>query len=318
MKSAEEFAKFFETSLQVPLAELEQKRKQIVFNIWISLLVAFGVLSLLSIFIGSAALIIFPIAALIVFLIVRFGFTKNYVQEFKDKVIRSIVAFIDPSLNYRSDGFIPMDTFMSSEIFKVYPDRYNGDDFVSGIVGKTQVTFSELHAEYKTETTDKDGHRQEYWHTIFKGLLVIADFNKNFEGKTVVLPDTAERLFGGFGKMLQSWNLMRGQLIQLEDPEFEKLFAVYGDNQVEARYILSTSLMKRIVDFKNKSGKQIYLSFVGSRIYVAISYSKSLFEPRVFKTLLDIRPAQEYFTDLELALGVVDDLNLNTRIWSKQ
>ena len=318
MKSAEEFVKFFETSLQGPLAELEQKRKQIVFNVWISLLVALAVLSLLSIFIGPAALLIFPIAALIVFLIVRFGCTKDYVREFKDKVIRSIVAFIDPNLNYRSDGFIPMDVFMSSEIFKVHPDRYSGDDFISGIVGKTQVAFSELHAEYKTETIDKDGHRQTHWDTIFKGLFVIADFNKNFDGKTVVLPDTAERLFGNFGKMLQSWNLMRGQLIQLEDPEFEKLFAVYGDNQVEARYILSTSLMKRIVDFKKKSGRQIYLSFVGSRIYVAMAYSKNLFEPRVFKTLLDIRPAQEYFNDLELALGVVDDLNLNTRIWSKQ
>ncbi len=318
MKTPEELRQFYETSLQVPLAELESKRKQIVRNIWVSLFVALLALSFFSIFIGPAALFILPIGVLGVFLIARFGLSKEYVREFKEKVILSIIKFIDPALAYNNSGFITEHIFMASEIFKISPDRYHGDDFVSGVVGKTQIAFSELHAEYKTETTDKDGHTQEHWHTIFKGLFIVADFNKNFQGKTVVLPDTAERLFGGFGKMLQSWNMMRGQLIQLEDPEFEKMFAVYGDNQVEARYILSTSLMKRIADFKKKSGKQIYLSFVGSKIFVAISYSKDLFEPRVFRTLLDFAPIREYFENLELAIGVVEDLNLNTRIWTKQ
>ena len=318
MKTLEEFRQFFETTLKGPLTELEAKRKQIVFNIWISLLVTLVVLSFFSIFTGAAALFILPFAAAIVFLIARFFLSKDYAQEFKEKIIQLIVKFIDPSLEYESAGFIAECVFMGSQIFKISPDRYRGDDFVSGVLGKTQISFSELHAEYKTETRDSQGRTQTQWHTIFKGLFVIADFNKNFQGTTVVLPDTAERLFGHLGKMLQSWNIMRGQLIQLEDPEFEKLFAVYGDNQVEARYILSTSLMKRIVDFKKKSGRQIYLSFVGSKVFVAISYIRNLFEPRVFRTLLDFAPMQEYFGDLELALGVVDDLNLNTRIWSKQ
>lgn len=110
---------------------------------------------------------------------------------------------------------------------------------------------------------------------------------------------------------------MRGSLIKLEDPEFEKMFVVYGDDQIEARYILSTSLMRRIVDFKKKSKRTIYISFVGSKIYVAVSYSRNLFEPRIFKTLLAFSPIKEYFEDLELVYGLVEDLNLNNRIWTK-
>jgi hypothetical protein len=318
MKTLEEFRQFYETSLKTPLNELEAKRKQVVYNITIALLITFAAFSFLSIFMGPGALFIFPFAAIGILIVVRSGLSKDYVREFKAKVIQQIVKFIDQNLTYNNSAFIPKDIFMDSQIFKVQPDRYRGDDFVSGLIGKTQIAFSEVHAEYKTETTDNHGHRQTHWHNIFKGLFILADFNKNFQGKTVVLPDTAERLFGNLGKMFQSWNLMRGQLIQLEDPEFEKLFAVYGDNQIEARYILSTSLMKRITDFKKKSGKQIYLSFVGSKIFVGISYSKDLFEPRIFKTLLDFAPIQEYYEDLQLALDVIDDLNLNTRIWSKQ
>jgi hypothetical protein len=113
-------------------------------------------------------------------------------------------------------------------------------------------------------------------------------------------------------------NIFRGELIKLEDPEFESHFVVYGTDQIQARYILSMSLMERIVEFRKKTGRKIYLSFVGSKVFAAVSYTKSLFEPRLFRTLLDFDPICEYFRDLQLAIGIVDDLNLNTRIWSKQ
>lgn len=57
---------------------------------------------------------------------------------------------------------------------------------------------------------------------------------------------------------------MNIQRDKLEDPEFEKHFAVYSSDQVQAGYILSTSLMSRIVDFKEKSSRRIHLSFIGS------------------------------------------------------
>ncbi|MHC4388157.1 MAG: DUF3137 domain-containing protein, partial [Planctomycetota bacterium] len=71
-------------------------------------------------------------------------------------------------------------------------------------------------------------------------------------------------------------------------------------------------------DFKRKTNRPVYLSFVGSKVFVAVSYTKNLFEPRLFRTILDFELVQEYFEDLQLAIGIVDDLNLNTRIWSKQ
>ena len=180
------------------------------------------------------------------------------------------------------------------------------------------MKFSEMHAEYKTETTDSKGRRHTQWHTIFKGLFFIGDFNKHFSGKTVVLPDTAERLFGLLGKTLQSVFKHSGELIKLEDPEFEKHFVVYGSDQVEARYILSTSLMKRITDFRSKHGKPVYVSFVRSCVHVAVTTGKNMFEPRILRSLLDFEMAEDYLEDLEFALGIVEDLNLNTRIWTKR
>jgi hypothetical protein len=133
-----------------------------------------------------------------------------------------------------------------------------------------------------------------------------------------VLPDTAENLFGSFGKMLQQWNISRDPLIKLEDPEFERCFVAYGNDQVQARYILSTSLMERIVAFRKKADRPIYLSFVDSKVFVAVSYTRNLFEPKLLGTIMDFDRLCQYSEDLSLAVGIVDDLNLNTRIWTKQ
>ncbi len=324
MKTLEDLKNLYDTTLLPELEILEQKRKEIANKLtYIGL--GIGVVSIIisAIFFNSVPekviLLVFPCIGILIFLVIYHFSTKDYVKEFKAKIIKQMVSFFDENLTYNASSYIPQSQFVDCCIFDCRPDSYKGDDLVRGKLGATQIEFSEIHAEYKTEHSDHKGCRHTQWHIIFEGLFFVADFNKHFNGKTIVLPDTAERIFGHIGKMFQSWNITRAELIKLEDIEFEELFAVYGDDQVEARYILSTSLMKRIVDFKEKSNRPIYLSFVGSKIYVAISCNKSLFEPRgVFKTILDFSLIQEYFEDLTLATGLVEDLNLNTRIWSKQ
>lgn len=318
MKTLDDLRQFYNTKLLSDLKLLEAKRLAIIRKLAVigfvllvlAILIYFGAVrgkcSLLT-----GIVVTFVIwAGILGFLSKALG--SDYVTKFKTAIIRKIVKFVDESLDYVPHRYIPKSIFMTSEIFKTKPNRYKGDDYVSGKVGATEIVFSEVHAEYKS------GGKNSSLRTIFKGLLFIADFNKRFTCQVVVLPDTAEKLFGSLGKILQSWNLERDQLVKLEDPEFEKLFVVYGNDQIQARYILSTSLMERIIDFKRKTNRPIYLSFVGSRIFVAISYTKDLFEPGLLTTLTDFELIREYFEDLQLAISIVDNLNLNTRIWSKQ
>lgn len=76
-----------------------------------------------------------------------------------------------------------------------------------------------------------------------------------------------------------------------------------------------TILMQRLVEFNQKAGGKVYLSFVDGFVYVAIPYRHNLFEPRLFKTMMSFTPLKQYFQDLQLMIGIVEDLNLNRRIW---
>lgn len=323
MKSMDEFRAFYDSGLRPSLEQFETQRKGICTKLMIIAAVVIALAGAVLVFVtssggGTQSLMVIGIVAVGIMMLSWWLLTKGFISEFKHEIVTKVVAFCDPSLTYAPTSHIAEHEFRSSEIFKRGIDRFRGEDLVAGQIDKTGIRFSELHAEYKTTTTDSKGRRRTKWHTIFKGLYFVGDFNKDFKGRTLVLPDTAEKLFGFLGKKLQSMNLSRDDLIRLEDPEFEKLFVVYGTDQIEARYILSPSLMKRISDFKKKLGAPLYLSFTHSNVHIAISQSKNMFEPRIFRSLLDFGLVQDYMEDLQLAIGIVDDLNLNLRIWSKE
>ena len=320
MKTIQDLYKYYNDVLMADIEVLEESRKKVASKLYtvgiilvsIALLVAGVLYSSTS---SPMHSILIPLVVGGVIFGLFYGYyTKSYTCDFKLKVIKRIVEFIDPVLGYEPSSKISRGQFEMSGIFRHRIDTYCGDDYVAGILDKTNIEFSELHAEYIT----RDSKGNTTHHTIFKGLFFVADFNKHFVGKTYVLPDAAERMLGGIGTFLQKANKGRGNLVKLEDVAFEKEFAVYSNDQIEARYILTHNLMERILEFKKKTKKKLYMSFINASVYVAIPYAKDLFEPRVFKTLIDFEPIQEYYEDLTLAISIVEELNLNTRIWTKE
>lgn len=315
MKSLEEFKVYFETQLKPQLEKLEAERVLKIKKVYSSVIPVAIIGLVLAIVFSRQGPASFYVALLSI--LTGFGIfayqTRGYKSKFKSVVIQRLVEFVGSSLRYDESKCIALEQFQMSKLFLSRPDRYYGDDHVEGLVGETAIEFSEIRAEEEVQTSDnKTDH-----HTIFRGIFFIADFNKHFQGETFVLPDTSERLFGGFGKFLQSIGPSRPELVTLEDPEFEKYFVTYSSDQTEARYILSPSLILRILKFRKRIGRGIRLSFINSSLHIAVPFTKNLFEPNMFKSLLDIDPIQEYFEDLQLAIGIVEELNLNTRIWSK-
>ena len=323
MKNIQEFEQFFNISLKTDLANLDVRRKRIVNRFLIMFFLIFIPLVAVSIllqvymqinYIG----IIGSIVAVVVAILIFFLWVKDklFYNDFKSQIINRIVYFISPDLQYSAKDSVNVSEFVTSRLFMHSVDKYNGDDLVFGKIEKTALRFSEIKAEYKTTSVDSKGRRRSEWHTLFKGLFFIADFNKDFKGSTVVLPNELGKGFA-FLKKLMSID-RREKLVQLENVNFTKEFNVYGDDQVQSRYILSTSLMERILQYRIKSKNHIYLSFVDSKMYLGIAYSKDLFEPHYLKSMTNFNLVKTYYEDMILAVSIVEDLNLNLRIWTKE
>lgn len=244
---------------------------------------------------------------------------QPYVDNFKRNVIFKIAQHVHEDLQYIPYGNIGIADFQKSGLFRRRIDRYKSEDLFKGQIDKTAITFSEVHAENRKVTKDSKGRRQVHWVTIFDGVLFIADFNKSFQNKTVVLPDYTEKISGTLLDSLKSFFDGQGKLVKLENPEFENLFKVYSEDLIEARYILSTSLQERIVKLTETFGTHIYISFVDEKIHIGIPIEKNLFEPRALRRpSLDKELVSEYAEILSSFISIVEDLNLNTRIWTKK
>ena len=267
-----------------------------------------------------------PIAAAIVGAI-GYGITVSpaanaYKAAFKTKVVGRLVALRFPAARYAPFEGIGEADFRASRLFEQGIDRYACEDLIEGMFGATHLRISEVHAEYKTQTTNSKGQTTTHWHTIFRGWFAVADFNKHFNGVTIVRPDSAESMLGAFGQRLQSLGraMSDAKLVALEDPEFEQAFAVYGTDQVEARYLLSTSLMRRLLDYRSRVGGKVHVSFVDNHIVLAIPSGTNAFEPPSIwaaKAEVSEGDVAGIVEQIELAEGIVEALNLNTRIWTK-
>ena len=244
---------------------------------------------------------------------------ERYKYAYKSAVVPRLLSLIDSGLRYDVTGGISSSTFVGTELFTTSPDRYRTEDLILGMYGKTVLQLAEVDAEERRTSTDSKGRRRTTYVTIFKGLLLIADFNKHFQGRTFVFPDMAESLLGNFGRLFQKLGgRTETDLIRLEDPEFEDAFATYSTDEIEARYILSTAMMERLLRMRERFGKGVRVGFKESSIVLAVPHGRKFLEPSTKVSARETGQISEMLSELGYFLDLIGELDLNTRIWTKQ
>jgi hypothetical protein len=310
----EDLRKWFDTSLVPILEPFEEERKKYVKNMWIFCLVVListGVVWFVNeIFVMVLVLIIG--VALVLFYVHKKK--EDFRERFKLKIIPGLIEVLDFELQYDPKTKVDQEKFKKSDLFRSRIDVYKGEDYFQGKAGQTQIEFSELLVQRKEQTRNSKGNTQTKYITIFRGLFFIADFNKHFNGTTIVVPDQGK---SRIGKWFEE-KVTTGKRVSLEDPEFEKLFEAYSTDEIEARYILTPSFMSRMVEYRKKIGNRLRCSFSNQNLNMAVEIRRNLFEPHFFSNCIDFEMIQEFYEDLRLIVETVEDLNLNLRIWTKQ
>lgn len=297
-------------SLSSTLQSLEEKRIELKkqghsTGIWAGVIL-FAVGSVISLYLGALFGIII---ALIIGLLAYYWCVNSQSQElsvyYKKEVITKVLQSFCEDAAFIPEQGIDENVFINSNLF-ISPDRYHTEDLIKGRVGKTVFRCAEVHAEEKKTSVNSKGQTRTYWVDIFKGFIFIADFHKDFQGQTTVVRNS-----------LLKWNFS-GSRVKLENPDFEKIFDVYSTNQVEARYLLSPSMMEQLVALDRGMNKSIKISFRNSSILIAIPESKDHFEANIWKSINDLNQLKSDFSTIHMLVSIVDSLNLNTRIWTKE
>lgn len=333
------FDAFFEERLAPALARLHSiGRRYLTFMRWLLRILAVVALAWAGIlylrFPREKRWVIPPGAAVFLYFVIDSTFERFWKRRFKRQILAPALGVLQKEMRYEPDGAVPRETFLASCLFPLRVDRYVGEDHVRGRVEATRIELSELHARHCVKRWSPwKGIDKNAYVSIFRGFFFVADFNKDFLGTTLVLPESKSGqsvLFDVHTKALARENRRRRrEPVLLEDPEFERLFAVHSDDQVEARYLLSPSFMERLKEHRRKGGDPLAVSFSASRIFVAIFTGRDLFVPVKPKELSELleggrarenlrRRLRQFLRDLDFGKDLVEELHLNTRIWTRE
>ncbi|GAA0351937.1 DUF3137 domain-containing protein [Bacillus horti] len=316
---------------------LEDKRSKIVsgykkFGIGFALGLAILILCMVAGFSGT----FFVFLIFIVYIGISVGKIMKQKREIRTEFKQHVVGKISTELlrqcelpnatdkfeyhcDYRKNGRIRDQYIRNSHLFNFKIDKTRGEDLFSGRIGLTDFQFSELELIQVRTSTDSKGRSTTKNVTMFDGILFVADFHKDFDGVTTL---KSGNIFNrsGINSLLQGvGNIFSSQkkvTVTLENEEFNKAFHVVSTDEVKARYLLSVSMLERIMNFKKRHPHGIELSFVNSYMSIALGKGKDYFEPNVFKPF-DGSQARTVYEDLLFFFGMIEDFDLNTRIWNK-
>ncbi len=277
---------------------------------------------------------IFPV--FIGFVVLNFAFSRSLVkfQEQENDIMRNIMSAMFPTvcfdfasqLDYKilsgsklfntsfSDPALGTTTYGYLEIPRGEQTFYVADIGVSyGLMNKLALNsltgyfvmiYRYVLRPLFASRLESSGHN-------FRGMFGWCRLEKTFKGSILILPDHLEQKVGYLAQNIQGLKKRyNARFMHLEDPDFEKYFAVYADDEVAARMLLTPAMMRYITRLRETFGHDMMLSFNKDTFYYAAAMPDGFLCLR--KQALDNEHLlEQIYNEINLSCHVADELKLN-------
>lgn len=227
--------------------------------------------------------------------------TKDAFQiAFKENIIKKILHFIYPEVEYEPDKFVSSRHYKASCLARSRYSEINGDDFFKGVYKNVAFKCSEIVSSNRGES-------------IFSGMFFMAKISNYYNGGTYIWSKGNEQI--GNSVYTEHYRFLPiPKVIKLKFAEetFAKHFSVYSTFPAQGHEILTDYRMQQMVNYVTKINPDISFSFVGGYCYVGAPQPKGLFEAG--KDPGDKKQIKQYFLSIILFLSFIDKLRLNEMV----
>lgn len=224
---------------------------------------------------------------------------RQYTKAYKKEILPEVAALIG-DLEYQVDGKIPMEDLNPSKIIPGHTS-YSAEDLFFGRHNSAEIQFSEITLKRKSGKSTV---------TVFTGLCILLSYERDkFAGHTILTKDNGT-IGGWFKSKFKS--LERADLV---DPEFEDLFDVFTDDQVEARYLIDPVIIERLKSlYEEYNGNELLAAFYQNKFLILIASNTNHFEPADIRiSALDENSIVSMKQEIREILSIVDQLALYDR-----
>lgn len=230
---------------------------------------------------------------------------------YKQMVVPRVVAAVGNGLEYSRESSFDKPQFHAIDLYDSRIDEWKSEDQIAGVLNDIDYTLHEVYAARR----EKRG-KSTVTITVFKGHVVVLEFNKHFRGHTIVVPDREAQLLGGlFG---QADTRRSKSLVSLGNAEFENRYAVYSTDDQEAHYLLTPKLMELVLQASDRLGADLRLAFYQNYLHVTVPSEHDRFEVSLFgQKVSPYTVIAELTAVVELATRLIESFDLETRIWTR-
>ena len=308
MERLNEFRLFYNHTIHPELLRMERKRKQLLTLLFLSCIFLILVL-ILQIYVHILAvtlILLILVGFYIAYLIYKI---REFKITFKPNVINLILDFIDDDINYGKLTYeakrkIPKQDFLKSELFATAAPFYEGEDYIKGSYRELTFELSEINVkEYS-----KVRNRLNY---IFKGVFLVGVYaEKSKKGRIIVLPRDYQQYQA---RTVRQFYFKGGKPVrELLTRSFDKVFITLAASRgLDIEQVLSKDMQKALLNFRERTDKEIYVSFINNKVYVAVTEPKDILEPEIFYSNVSFDLLREFFEELQLLLSILEDLDVN-------
>lgn len=197
-----------------------------------------------------------------------------------EKLIKEIVIYIshDTNASYEPNKRIKEDNIKEMELFDLNNLKYNGKNAILVNYKGNNMSFADMEVYYIKEklveetTYDNQGNKivkqkiKKFKKHIFDGCYISATLNKRIAEHIYMIPNNISDLL--LNGAIRDYITYSGDEVKLENLDLSKKYKVYSDDEIQARYVLSMSLMERINKIDNELAGKKYIVFKEGRRFV--------------------------------------------------
>lgn len=269
-----------------------------------------------------------------VFVVAHYAFMYSFkaLNKQEDKTMRNIITRLFPTAKYSPTGSADPHHLVNSRLFGkpgTTENQINSTGYGSleipvgnrlmkladvGVTSDSRNTPSSMNSPwmlYQYLVRPIFGARVESTMHSFRGMFGYCQLKRSFRGYVMLLPDHLENRIGYLAQIVQGIKQRHGaKFVHLEDPEFEKLFVVYADDEVEARMVLTPAMMRKLSELRKSFSRDLMLSFKGDMFYYASDTPDGFLRPGR-KSLKNEDLLEQLYREIDFCQTVSDEMESN-------
>lgn len=239
----------------------------------------------------GAVILAIPFIPLLIYYNYKYKkYNDIYIENYKDKIIKNFVKYINHNLNYHQyGGKNLLSYYLDAKFDDNKFNKFVTDDYIDGYnENGTSIQMCNIALE-------NVNNKGEFLNMVYEGIFSATKLNSYLTDELRI--QTHEYGFNN--------NYNR---VKMDNKDFEKYFDVYCNSKILAMEILTHDIMEELLYFYNTYKIKFEIVLKNNNIYIRFN-TGVMFEPNILKKSNDMKTLWIYYNVLKFVATVTIKIN---------